>query len=92
MLSLPTWVAFSFILESIPFPITTKQLHYLVTKEYLPLPEIPLEEIWDQFEQDAIAKIITCFQVGYLVLQCIGRASHGFAITTLELSALAIVV
>lgn len=78
--------------DSKPFRITAKSLHYLVTKDYLRYPEVRTEELWDKSKQDKIAKAITCVQVFYLVVQCIGRALQNFAVTPLELSALAIVV
>ena len=78
--------------DFVPFRVNAKQLHYLITNHYLPYPNVLLKEIWDKSKQDTIAKIITCTQITYLILQCIGRASQGLAITTLELFALAIVV
>lgn len=75
-----------------PFRITAKHLHYLVQRKYLDYPDITQEELWDKSKQDTITKVITCFQIGYLVLQCLGRAVRGLEITTMELSALAIVV
>ena len=75
-----------------PFRITAKHLHYLVQRKYLDYPDVSQEELWDKSKQDTITKIITCFQIFYLVLQCIGRAVQGLDITTMELSALAIVV
>lgn len=78
--------------DFVPFRINAKQLHYLVTKGYLPYPNILLKEISDKSKQDTIAKIITSLQITYLILQCIGRACQRLAITTLELFALAIVV
>ncbi|KAI9808922.1 MAG: hypothetical protein M1827_007147 [Pycnora praestabilis] len=78
--------------DSTPFPITSRHLHWLLVQDYLPYPDVTTEEIWDKSKQDTIAKIITCFQIGYLVLQCLGRAAQHLAITTMELSALAIVV
>lgn len=78
--------------DFVPFRVNAKQLHYLVTKGYLPYPNILRKEIWDKSKQDTIAKVITCVQIAYLILQCIGRALQGLAITTLELFALAIVV
>ena len=78
--------------DFVPFRVNAKQLHYLVTKGYLQYPNILLTEIWDKSKQDTIAKIVTCLQIAYLILQCIGRALQHLAITTLELFALAIVV
>lgn len=78
--------------DSKPFPITSKHLHWLVSRKYLPFPEVTLKEIWDKSKQDTVAKLISFFQIGYLILQCLGRVGQGLVITTLELSALAIVV
>ena len=75
-----------------PFPLNAKQLHWLVTHKFVDYPTLTDEEIWDKSKQDRIAKVITAFQIGYVVLQCIGRAAQRLAITTLELNTLAIVV
>ena len=74
------------------FPLNAKQLHWLVVKEHVDFPRVSDEEIWDKSKQDRLAKIITSFQIGFLVLQSIGRAAQKLAITTLELNTLAIVV
>lgn len=78
--------------DSKPFPITSKHLHFLVSRGYLPFPDVTLKEIWDKSKQDTLAKLISCFQIGYLLIQCIGRAAEKLTITTMELSAVAIVV
>lgn len=75
-----------------PFPITAKHVHWLVTHQYLTMPDTTVEEINDKSKQDTIAKVVTFFQNSYLVLQCISRYEQGLTITTLELSALAIVI
>ncbi|KAI9677193.1 MAG: hypothetical protein M1829_002767 [Trizodia sp. TS-e1964] len=54
--------------------------------------EITLQEISDKSKQDRLSKAITSFQIGYVVLQCIGPAAQNLTITTLELNTLAIVV
>ena len=46
----------------------------------------------DKSKQDTIAKVVTCFQFGCLIHQCLGRAAQRLTITTMELSAFAIVV
>lgn len=78
--------------DSTPFPITAKQIHWLVTHGYLRFPEVTSAEMADKSKQDTVAKVVTCFQIGYLVLQCVGRAAQRLTVTTMELSALAIVV
>ena len=78
--------------DFVPFRVNAKQLHFLIAQGYLPYPNVSLKEIWDKSKQDTMAKIITCVQITYLILQCIGRALQDLEITTLELFALAIVV
>ncbi|KAI6783780.1 uncharacterized protein J7T54_001656 [Emericellopsis cladophorae] len=75
-----------------PFPLNAKQLHWLVVNGFVDYPKTSPAEIWDKSKQDRLAKLITSFQIGYLVVQCIGRLAQGLAITTLELNTLAIVV
>ncbi|KAK6529719.1 hypothetical protein TWF281_008882 [Arthrobotrys megalospora] len=74
-----------------PFPATGLQLNWLIEHGYLDYPETTTREIEDKSKQDTIAKVITCLQIGYIILQCIGRSAQGLVITTMELSTLAIV-
>ncbi|OTA07691.1 hypothetical protein A9Z42_0085960 [Trichoderma parareesei] len=76
-----------------PFPLNAKQLHWLVVNGHINYPDVDhAKEIWDKSKQDQLARFITAFQIGYFVLQCIGRAAQKLTITTLELNTLAIVV
>ena len=68
------------------FHINSKHIHWLVSRGYIEVPEVSDEELWDKSKQDTIAKLITCVKVAYLILQCIGRAVLGLAVTTIELS------
>ncbi|KAH3919595.1 hypothetical protein HBH56_016380 [Parastagonospora nodorum] len=74
------------------FPVNALQLHWLVRHNYIEFPNITRREVWDKSKQDTFTKVITAFQVGYLVIQCSARAAQRLTITTLELNALAIVV
>ncbi|KUJ14219.1 uncharacterized protein LY89DRAFT_784208 [Mollisia scopiformis] len=78
--------------DTVPFPATAKQIHWLIEHRYLPFPDVTSAELADKSKQDTVAKVVTCFQIGYLVLQCLGRAAQRLTVTTMELSALAIVV
>ncbi|KZM18644.1 uncharacterized protein EKO05_0001178 [Ascochyta rabiei] len=75
-----------------PFPLNATQLHWLIRHQYVDFPSVTKREIWDNSKQDTFAKVITAFQVSYLIIQCAARAAQGLTITTLELNALAIVV
>lgn len=68
-----------------PFPLNATQLHWLVVNKFVEYPTITKKEVWDKSKQDTFTKVITAFQVGYLIIQCIARAIQGLAITTLEL-------
>ena len=75
-----------------PFPLNAKQLHWLIVHQHIDYPEVQTEDIWDKSKQDRLSKIIASVQIGYFVLQCIGRAAQRLVTTILELNALAIVV
>ena len=83
-----------FLLHSpdyISFPITAKQVHYLVKQRYLPVPNITKEEIWDKSKADMFAKIIAGFQAAWLVAQVIARGIKHLSVTLLELSTVALI-
>ncbi|KAF3910815.1 hypothetical protein ABW20_dc0103897 [Dactylellina cionopaga] len=75
-----------------PFPATGKQLLWLIENGHIEFPKVNVRQIEDKSKQDTVAKVITCVQIGYIILQCIGRAAQGLVVTTMELSTLAIVV
>ena len=74
-----------------PFPVNATQLRWLVRHEYVQYPSISKEEVWDKSKQDTFTKVVTAFQVAYLIINCVARAIQRLAITALELNALAIV-
>ena len=75
-----------------PFPLNATQLRWLVRHQYIEYPNLSKKEVWDKSKQDTITKVVTAFQVSYLIVQCAARAARGLIITTLELNALGIVV
>ncbi|KAF4549815.1 Hypothetical protein D9617_20g028710 [Elsinoe fawcettii] len=75
-----------------PFPINAKHLHYLVSHQYLPFPQVSTREISDKSKANRIAKTITILQSCWLLLQSVARWVQSLTLTTLELSAVAIVV
>ncbi len=75
-----------------PFRINSKHIRWLVKRGYISTPEVSPEELWDKSKQDTLTKAITCLQSGYVILTCIGRSIQGLALTTLELSTMAVVV
>ena len=77
--------------DSIAFPVTAKQLYYLVQKEHLPIPRMTRKEIWDKSKADRLAKTIAGTQAIWLVVQVIARAIQHLPVTLLELSTVALI-
>ena len=83
-----------FILRSddyVDFPVTAKQVHYLVSQGHTTLPMISEKEIWDKSKADRFVKAVAFFQAIWLVAQVIARGIQHLAITPLELSTSALV-
>ncbi|KAJ9636835.1 hypothetical protein H2199_007829 [Coniosporium tulheliwenetii] len=77
--------------DSPPFPVTAKQIHYLVQKEYMHVPGITRKEIWDKSKADRFAKTVACLQTGWFIIQMIARAVQHLPITLLELSTISLI-
>ena len=78
--------------DSKPFPVDYKQLHYLVTRGYVRFPDITETKIRKMGKQDTFEKLLTLLQLGWFIVQCIGRAIQHLPITTLELATSGLVV
>jgi hypothetical protein len=76
----------------LPFPINAKQLHYLVIKGYVKLPELERETINDKNKVDILLRLITVFQILWFVINMAGRAAQELAITCGELTTAAFIV
>ena len=76
--------------DNLAFPVTAKQLHYLVQKGHLAMPQITKREIWDKSKADGFAKTIASFQAGWLVAQVIARGIQHLPVTLVELSTVAL--
>ncbi|KAK0636684.1 hypothetical protein B0T17DRAFT_482684 [Bombardia bombarda] len=74
------------------FPINSKQLNYLVSKGYVSIPEVSQRDITDRTKADYFAKFVTVFQTTWFLMQVVGRGATHLHVTTLELTAVAIVV
>lgn len=60
--------------DSTPFPVNYKQLHYLVMGGYVSFPDITETKIRCMGKQDTFQKGLTLLQLGWFIVQCIGRA------------------
>lgn len=68
-----------------PFPINATSIHYLCTHNWIEVPNISEEDIWDRSKSDKFAKGVAFVQIGWLLCDIIARAVVGLSITPLEL-------
>ncbi len=73
--------------DSNPFPINAKQLHYLVTQDYIPYPAAIMQArgIEEPYTSNVL-KIMVLIQVAWFLVQFLARASTSLTLTTLELT------
>lgn len=74
------------------FPINSRHLQYLIAAGYIDIPTITEKEIWDKSKADGFAKLLTCFQTGWFVVETVGRAIQHLPITPLDFTTLGFVV
>lgn len=79
--------------DFVEFPLNAKQVHYLVTHNYVPYSAIALPKhiLDDKNKGDGVVRFIAVCQIGWFSISCLGRAIQHLPITTMELSVLAII-
>lgn len=80
------------VVGSPPFPVTAKQMVYLLSHNYIDTPTITQLDIQDKSKADGLAKGLTFFQSGWLMLKFLGRAAQGLSITPFELFTAAVIL
>lgn len=78
--------------DSTPFLINSRQLAYLVDKQYLECPHITPNEISDKSKADTFTRLLSLAQAIWTMVQLFGRLILKLPTTTLELSTGAIVI
>lgn len=77
------------------FPINASQLCYLMEHKYVDFSQETIariqKDIRDKDKNNGFTRLITVVQVGWFVLQFIGRVAQGLAVTTFELTTIAFV-
>lgn len=77
------------------FPVNASQLCYLMENRYVDFSQEIIariqKDIRDKNKSNGFARFITVGQVGWFVLQFIGRVAQGLDVTTLELTTMAFV-
>ena len=75
-----------------PFPINSRQLHYLIEQKHISYPQIEENQIRDRNKVDGVLRLIALVQTLLFVVNSLTRVFQQLAITALELSTLAFVV
>lgn len=78
--------------DQLPFPLDAKQLHYLVSKQYLPPPVLDHRVIEDKNKVDGLLRIITLCQITWFLVNIIGRWSQQLVVTTFELTTVSFIL
>lgn len=78
--------------DSTPFLVNSRQLAYLVDKQYLECPHITPNEIRDKSKASTITRLLSLVQAVWTMVQLFGRLILKLPVTTLELSTGAIVI
>ncbi|KAK5443440.1 hypothetical protein LTS15_010585 [Exophiala xenobiotica] len=68
------------------FPVSAKQLCYLVAHGYIDFPELKKEEIGDKDKADGLARFVTSCQIIWFSLNVIARPTQRLAVSTLEMT------
>ena len=73
------------------FPLTARQLHYLVKEKHVEFPSTNEKDIKHKNKAQSFVRIVTLLQISWFSMNCIGRAAQNLAMTTLELTTLAFI-
>ena len=71
-----------------PFPITAKQLHYLIEHGYVEYPALTEKEVADKNKINGIARLATLGQAGWFAVNSLARLIQRIGITHGELTTL----
>ena len=73
------------------FPLSAKQIRFLVERNYIKVPDLSEQEISDKSKADRFTKTLACLQTGWFMTQCAARRIQDLSIS-LELSTAAIMI
>ena len=78
--------------EECDFPLDAKQLYFLVSRGYLPLPDLDRREIEERNKVDILLRIITVGQVLWFLINVTGRWAQHLVVTTAELTTVSFIL
>ena len=73
-------------LDSPTFPVNAKQLHYLVTRNYIDYPHLDTRDMLDKSKSSKFQKALTGTQITWFLTQLVGRLVQNLPITAIELT------
>ena len=73
-----------------PYPISAKQLGWLIQQRYTDIPPITEKDVRDKSKADMCTKAFAVLQTGWFMIQMIGRAIEHMPITPIELTSAAL--
>ncbi|KAI9699083.1 MAG: hypothetical protein M1836_003272 [Candelina mexicana] len=73
------------------FPVTARQIQYLVEHDYMPYPSIERMVLTDKNEENAFIRLVTIGQTLWFVVNSLGRVIQHLAVTTFEITTLAFI-
>ncbi len=74
------------------FPVDSKQLAYLVEKNYLQYPAVDEKTIWERNKADGFARLVTSLQITWFFIQCLARWQQRLTLSTLEITTFATIL
>ena len=74
------------------FPVSAKQIHYLVERNYIAMPSISKDEIMDKSNGDIFTKSLACLQTIWFLFQITARLVAKQHVSPLEIQAGAIIL
>ncbi|KAH9904330.1 hypothetical protein F4778DRAFT_732158 [Xylariomycetidae sp. FL2044] len=80
------------VVGSANFPVTAKQMVFLVRNGYIDRPSITQADIKDKSKADGLAKGLAFFQSAWLMTKFIGRAIQGLDTSPFELASAALIL
>jgi hypothetical protein len=75
-----------------PFAVTGKQIHYLVARKHMEMPEISRSEIVDKSKGDKFTKTLACLQTCWFLTQSMVRLIQQLPISPIELQTCSIIL
>ncbi|RAH64382.1 uncharacterized protein BO66DRAFT_242417 [Aspergillus aculeatinus CBS 121060] len=71
------------------FPIDAQQLYYLLSHDYIDMPDMEQMAIEERNSADTLSRLITVFQAFWFLVSTFERFRLGISVTTLELTTVA---